>query len=77
MTDIIKRVERVRKFKNLNKHLFAWNMGMSGSTYNNFTGVNASKPNMTLILEVCNQYLVDPAWLLFGRGRPWEGGPEL
>ena len=77
MTDIIKRMERVRKFKNLSKQNFAGQMGMSGPSYNNFTGINASKPNMTLILEVCSKYSVDPGWLLFGWNRPWEGGPEL
>ena len=67
-SEIIERVEYVRRYLAMNKSQFCERFGMLPQTYNNFTGPQASKPNIELILGVFNEYHVNPGWLLNGTG---------
>lgn len=67
-SEIIERVERVRKRLALNKSRFSQSIGMRPQTYNNFVGSQGSKPNIELICGLINVYNVNPDWLLTGSG---------
>lgn len=67
--EIIERIEHVRKIRMLNKSKFCSAFGMKPQTYNNFIGVQQSKPNIDLIYGVVQKYDVNPFWLLQGIGR--------
>lgn len=67
-SEIIERVERVRKSLALNKSRFSRSFGMKPQTYNNFIGSQGSKPNIELICGVVKTHNVSPDWLLYGSG---------
>lgn len=67
-SDIIGRIEHVRKISGLNKSKFSAGIGMKPQTYNNFIGVQRSKPNVDLLFGVVDKYGVNPYWLLRGVG---------
>ena len=66
--EIIERIEYVRGHLSMNKSRFSGGIGMKPQTYNNFIGVQGSKPNIELILGMLNVYHVNPYWLLNGTG---------
>ena len=66
--EIIERIEYVRRYLSLNKSQFSQRIGMKPQTYNNFIGVQGSKPNIELIYGLFNVYHVNPNWLLNGTG---------
>ena len=67
--DIIDRVEEVRGSLKLNKSKFSNAIGMKPQTYNNFVGLQSSKPNVDLIKGVVNAFNVNPMWLINGIGK--------
>lgn len=66
--DIIGRVEEIREDLKLNKSKFSNAIGMKPQTYNNFVGLQGSKPNVDLIKGVVNAFNVNPMWMLNGIG---------
>ncbi len=71
-TEIIARVENVRKELGLNKTKFSRQIGLKPQTYNNFVGSQGSKPNVALIKGVIDAFQVDSKWLLTGEGPIFE-----
>jgi hypothetical protein len=67
-SDIIERIEHLRKLLNLNKSRFSGDIGMKPQTYNNFIGAQGSKPNVELIFGIVNKFGANPMWLLNGSG---------
>ena len=67
-SEIIERIEYVRRRLSLNKSRFSKGIGMMPQTYNNFIGAQGSKPSIELILGLVNVYHVNPYWLLNGTG---------
>ena len=67
-SEIIERVEYVRSRLSLNKRQFSSGIGMKPQSYNNFIGVQGSKPNIELILGMVNVYQVNSTWLFNGIG---------
>ena len=67
-SDIIERVEYVRRAVGLNKSRFSAEIGMKPQTYNNFVGAQGSKPNIELVHGVASRFSVNPTWLLYGKG---------
>lgn len=67
-TDIVERIEHLRKHLGLNKSRFSGEIGMKPQTYNNFIGSQGSKPNVELIFGIVNIFGVNPIWLLNGQG---------
>jgi DNA-binding transcriptional LysR family regulator len=74
--DIVKRVEQVRVHLGLRKSVFTASIGMKPQTYNNFTGVQRSKPNIELLLGIVRKYRANPLWLLTGQGEMFLSAPE-
>lgn len=64
---IVERVEAVRRRCDLGKSAFCAAFSMAPQTYNNFIGAQGSKPNVELVLGVCQAYGVRADWLLWGR----------
>ena len=61
----------------MNKSRFSSGIGMTPQTYNNFIGVQGSKPNIELIYGVFNVYHVNPYWPLNGTGEIFlESSPD-
>lgn len=75
--DIINRVEEVRNRLGLNKSQFSSRIGLKPQTYNNFTGVQGSKPNVALIRGTVEAFGVDPQWLLNGEGATFRDRQPL
>ncbi len=75
-SEIIDRVEEVRGRLGLNKSRFAGAIDMKPQTYNNFIGVQGSKPNIELISGLVERFKVNPYWLLNGTGEPFEEGVD-
>ena len=75
-SDIIERIEYLRKLLKLNKSRFSSDIGMKPQTYNNFIGAQGSKPNIELIHGIVNQYGVNPMWLLGGTGAIFQEGQK-
>ncbi len=73
---IFERIEEVRRRLGLNKSRFAGAIEMSPQTYNNFIGVQGSKPNIELVSGVVERFKVNPYWLLNGTGEPFADGVE-
>lgn len=67
-SEIIDRVEAVRRDRGLSKSRFSSSFGMKAQTYNNFVGAQRSKPNVHLIAGVIDHFDVNPTWLLHGQG---------
>ena len=67
-SEIIERVEYVRRSVGLNKSRFSGEIGMKPQTYNNFVGAQGSKPNIELVHGVASRFNVNPTWLLYGKG---------
>ena len=67
-SEIIERVEYVRRAVGLNKSRFSGEIGMKPQTYNNFVGAQGSKPNIELVHGVASRFNVNPTWLLYGKG---------
>jgi DNA-binding transcriptional regulator YiaG len=77
LCEITERIEAARLALGLTKSAFCRAFGMKPQTYNNFTGVQGSKPNAALLLGVVTAYDVDARWLLTGEGLAWPGGVLL
>ena len=67
-SEIIERVEHVRRLVGLNKSRFSAEFGMTAQTYNNFVGTQGSKPSIELVHGVASRFHVNPTWLLYGKG---------
>jgi len=67
-SEIIERVEYVRRAVGLNKSRYSGEIGMKPQTYNNFVGAQGSKPNIELVHGVASRFNVNPTWLLFNKG---------
>ena len=67
-SEIIERVEYVRRRLSLNRSRFSARIDMKPQTYNNFIGAQGSKPSIELLLGMLNVYHVNPYWLLDGIG---------
>ena len=67
-SEIIERVEYVRRRLSLNQSRFSASIGMKPQSYHNFIGPQGSKPNIELLLGMLNVYHVNPNWLLNGIG---------
>ncbi len=67
-SEIIERVEYVRRAVGLNKSRYSGEIGMKPQTYNNFVGAQGSKPNIELVHGVASRFNVNPTWLLYGKG---------
>ena len=67
-SEIIERVEYVRKLFALNKSQFSKSINMKPQSYNNFIGSQGSRPNIELIYGVVSEYKINPGWLLQGTG---------
>ncbi len=76
-SEIIDRVEEVRNRLGLNKSRFAAAIDMKPQTYNNFIGVQGSKPNIELVYGMVECFKVNPHWLLNGTGQPFSEGADL
>ncbi len=72
-SEIIERVESVRKVVGMNKSQFSAEFGMTPQTYNNFVGAQGSKPNIELVHGVASRFNVNPTWLLFNKGAVFLG----
>ena len=75
-SDIIERIEYLRKLLKMNKSRFSSEIGMKPQTYNNFIGAQGSKPNIELIHGIVIQYGVNPMWLLSGTGAIFQEGQK-
>ncbi len=76
-SEIIERIEYVRRHLSMNKSRFSSGIGMKPQSYNNFIGAQGSKPNIELILGMINVYHVNPYWLLDGIGDVFlESSPD-
>lgn len=73
-TEIIERIEQVRRYLGLNRSKFCRSIGMSPQTYNNFIGPQGTKPNIQLLHGVVTRFGVDPMWLFTGRGNMFLAG---
>ena len=74
--EIIERVEKVRVHLGLNKSRFSAAFGMKAQTYNNFIGAQGSKPNVEMIIGLCDAHGVRADWLLWGEGPMFREGME-
>ena len=74
MDPIVERAEAFRQSLGMNKSRFAAKVGLLPQTYNNFTGAQGSKPNVSLIVG-CIKLGADPRWLPLGEDPAIPHGP--
>lgn len=74
--DIIERIEYVRHILRMSKNKFSKEIEMKPQTYNNFIGIQGSKPNVELIHGLVNRFGVHPMWILNGQGEVFLRGSE-
>ena len=65
---ITERVEKVRKLLNMRIPEFCESLAITRQYYENYVGVQNSKPSVKLIYHTCVVHNVASEWLLFGIG---------